>query len=73
MLLRSYDSTGFAPYLDELLAVDYLRGRGVKVLGDAHSVSGTAAGIAADGGLLVDTVEGVRKILSGEVSVRAMT
>ena len=47
-------------------AIDALRGRQVVVSG-AVDLQGTAAGIAPDGAMLIDTAEGIRRVTSGTV------
>jgi BirA family biotin operon repressor/biotin-[acetyl-CoA-carboxylase] ligase len=51
-------------------AVDYLRGRRVSVDAASHPISGTAVGVDGSGALLVDTGDGVRRVISGDVSVK---
>jgi BirA family biotin operon repressor/biotin-[acetyl-CoA-carboxylase] ligase len=52
------------------LALDALRNRPVCVLLGATDFTGIAAGIDADGGLLLDSDGQVRKFVSGEASLR---
>lgn len=42
----------------------------VLILGETHEIAGTCAGVDDDGALLLDTTEGRRRVLSGEVSLR---
>ncbi|WP_374244143.1 biotin--[acetyl-CoA-carboxylase] ligase [Zoogloea sp.] len=42
----------------------------VRILGEAHELAGTCAGVDDDGALLLATPDGVRRVLSGEVSLR---
>ena len=42
----------------------------VRILGEAQELAGTCAGVDDDGALLLDTPEGRRRVLSGEVSLR---
>ncbi len=58
--------------MDEWQGADDLVDQPVRVLQGADTVDGLARGIDADGALIVD-VDGVRRrILSGEVTVRAL-
>jgi BirA family biotin operon repressor/biotin-[acetyl-CoA-carboxylase] ligase len=42
----------------------------VRILGEAESLSGRCAGVDEDGALLLETETGLRRVLSGEVSLR---
>ena len=69
-LFADYPQQGFAAYRNEWRAADYLRGRAVRLDGEA-GVSGKAVGIDADGALLVETAKGERRrVVAGDVSVR---
>ena len=70
LALQRFAHDGLASFLDDWRAFDALAGRVVRVEGSA-SIEGTAAGIDADGHLLVDTPHGRVRVASGEVSVRA--
>lgn len=70
-LFAGYAQDGFAAYRSEWRAADYLRGRSVQLADAAGPSSGTAAGIDADGALLVETAAGERRVVAGDVSVRA--
>lgn len=69
-VLRKFAARGFAPFRDEWLGLDALRHRPVNVLLGAEKLSGTAAGIDEDGGLLLDIGGTLRKFVSGEASLR---
>lgn len=68
--LRQFEQEGLRPFVDEWGVADALRGHAVEVKGAGQGVRGIARGIDISGALLVDTHDGVEKILSGEVSVR---
>jgi BirA family biotin operon repressor/biotin-[acetyl-CoA-carboxylase] ligase len=71
-LFDDYARSGFAAYRSEWRAVDYLRGRDVRVDDAAGSVNGTAVGIDSDGALLLETAPGARRrVVAGDVSVRS--
>jgi BirA family biotin operon repressor/biotin-[acetyl-CoA-carboxylase] ligase len=73
-LFDDYGRSGFAAYRSEWRAVDYLRGRNVRLDDAAGSVNGTAVGIDADGALLIETAPGTRRrVVAGDVSVRSGT
>jgi BirA family biotin operon repressor/biotin-[acetyl-CoA-carboxylase] ligase len=70
-LFADYPGQGFAAYRGEWRAADYLRGRAVELDEAAGRLRGTAAGIDADGALLVETAAGERRrVVAGDVSVR---
>ena len=62
---RAWSIEGLSTVSDELAERDVLRGRPVRV-GD---VDGVGAGIDTGGALLVDTPEGRRSVVAGEVTV----
>jgi BirA family biotin operon repressor/biotin-[acetyl-CoA-carboxylase] ligase len=64
--LRSFDSAGFAAFVERFAARDILRGRRVAGTGAHGEVEGVAAGIAADGSLLIDAGTGPIAVASGE-------
>ena len=70
--LDAFDRDGLAPFLPRYAALDALAGRQVGVLSAGRdTVTGLAAGLAADGGLRVRTDTGEERIFhAGEVSVR---
>lgn len=45
----------------------------VRILGEAESLSGRCAGVDEDGALLLETETGMRRVLSGEVSLRVVS
>ncbi len=68
--LTAFEREGLRPFIDEWKAVDALRGRTVSVQSGETNVRGIARGIDIRGALLVETPQGLRKFVSGEVSVR---
>lgn len=68
--LEVFESAGLQPFLEEWKAADALRGRPVTVRAGTESMRGVARSIDASGALLLETREGIRKLVSGEVSVR---
>ena len=70
-LLAAYHETGLGPHLPELRAADVLLGRPVVAAEAGREIRGIAAGIDADGALLLDDEHGRRRrVLSGDVTVR---
>ena len=61
---------GFAPVMEEWKQYTITLGQEVNVIGIRETFSGVAADIDAEGALLVDTPEGRRRVLAGDVSIR---
>jgi BirA family biotin operon repressor/biotin-[acetyl-CoA-carboxylase] ligase len=71
VMLDEFARTGFAGLIEEWLARNAHAGQIVRVLGeDAAPIEGRCAGVDADGALLLETATGLRRIVSGEVSLR---
>ena len=68
--LERFDREGLAPFLGDYAARDVLAGREIVVATGEHAVAGRALGLAADGGLRVQTADGERVFHAGEASVR---
>jgi BirA family biotin operon repressor/biotin-[acetyl-CoA-carboxylase] ligase len=71
--LEDFPRGGFTPWLGAWNDCDALMGRGVRVDNAGEQVRGVAHGVDAHGALLVETPQGVKRFISGEVSVRAET
>lgn len=68
--LAEFAVSGFAGFHGEWCRADLLAGREVVLLDGARRWQGTAQGVAADGALEVDTDEGLRRFVAGDVSLR---
>ena len=68
--LEEFPLHGLAPHLDRWHACDVLREHEVRVESAGEIIGGVARGIDAHGALLVETPAGVRRFISGEVTVR---
>jgi BirA family transcriptional regulator, biotin operon repressor / biotin---[acetyl-CoA-carboxylase] ligase len=68
-----FERMGFSPFVEEWRHVDALQARTVVVHVSDEGIQGIARGIDADGALLVETAQGMRKFLSGDVTVRPVT
>ncbi|MGH8209115.1 MAG: biotin--[acetyl-CoA-carboxylase] ligase, partial [Steroidobacteraceae bacterium] len=69
--LLDFEREGLRPFIEDWRDADALRGRMVDVRGAAGEVScGLARGVDLHGALLVETPEGLKKFVSGDVSVR---
>lgn len=69
-VIEGFDAAGLQPFLDEWRRYDVLSGREVDLTLPNEYIAGTARGIDDGGALLVDTVHGCRRFVSGDVSVR---
>jgi BirA family transcriptional regulator, biotin operon repressor / biotin---[acetyl-CoA-carboxylase] ligase len=70
--LLVFEKEGFRSFAEEWRAVDALRGHQVDVLTSDGVTRGLARGIDLHGALVVETLNGVRRFVSGEVTVRAV-
>ena len=68
--LDEYPLHGLTPHLDNWHACDALREHEVRVENAGEIIGGVARGVDAHGALLVETPAGVRRFISGEVTVR---
>ncbi len=66
--LLAFESQGFAAFAQRFAQRDALQGRAVRLSDGGH---GTACGVAEDGSLQLLTDQGMRRITSAEVGVRA--
>lgn len=71
-VLRGFEQAGFAPFAGDWTARHAFGGKRV-VLSSEHGAgpAGIALGADAEGALLLDTGNGIQRIVSGEVSLRA--
>ena len=70
--LLLFEKEGLKPFAEEWRSADALRGRQI----DVHTMEGVARGLARGidlhGALVVETPNGVRRFISGDVTVRAV-
>jgi BirA family biotin operon repressor/biotin-[acetyl-CoA-carboxylase] ligase len=70
--LLAFEKEGLRPFAEEWRGADALRGRQI----DVHTLEGVARGLARGidlhGALVVETPQGVRRFISGDVTVRAV-
>ncbi len=71
-MLDRFEREGFTAFQDEWRGLDALAGRSVCVHLGAQVIEGTARGVDHDGALLLDGVGGLRRIFSGEASLRVI-
>jgi BirA family biotin operon repressor/biotin-[acetyl-CoA-carboxylase] ligase len=68
--LRQFEQEGLRAFIEEWREADALQGREISVQSTDEVVRGLARGVDLSGALLVETPNGLRKFLSGEVTVR---
>ena len=71
--LAGFPRQGLKPHLAHWNSCDALFDREVNVENAGETTRGIARGIDAHGALLIETPQGVRRFISGEVSVRVST
>jgi BirA family biotin operon repressor/biotin-[acetyl-CoA-carboxylase] ligase len=70
--LLAFEKDGLRPFVEEWRAADALQGRQIDVHTQEGVARGVARGIDLHGALMVETLQGVRRFISGEVTVRAV-
>jgi BirA family biotin operon repressor/biotin-[acetyl-CoA-carboxylase] ligase len=68
--LLEFERQGLKPFIEDWRAADALRGRAVNVSAADSLARGVARGIDLRGALMVETPQGLRRFISGDVSVR---
>jgi BirA family biotin operon repressor/biotin-[acetyl-CoA-carboxylase] ligase len=68
--LIEFERHGLKPFIEEWRAADALRGRPVNVTAAEGVARGLARGIDVHGALVVETPHGVKRFISGDVTVR---
>jgi len=68
--LRVFAREGLRPFIEDWRAVDALRGRAVNVSAADGVARGVARGIDLRGALMLETPQGLRRFISGDVTVR---
>jgi len=74
--LIEFEAGGLRPFIEEWQRADALRGRQVAILASSaldDATRGLARGIDLSGALMVETPDGLRKFVSGEVTVRPVS
>lgn len=68
--IRTFEDRGLEPFMDRWQRYDACRGRQVKLLGAGRDSTGVVLGIDSNGGLLLETQDGIRTFKGGEISLR---
>ncbi|WP_137718921.1 biotin--[acetyl-CoA-carboxylase] ligase [Methylobacillus flagellatus] len=72
-VLLSFEQHGFEPLREQWQRQHAYQHKAVRMLmPDSREVHGTVRGVAPDGVLLVETVEGIQRFSSGEISLRGI-
>lgn len=71
--LHEFEREGLKPFLEPWRNADALHGRQIDVRGGEDTTVGIARGVDINGALLVETPQGLRKFVSGDVSVRPVS
>lgn len=69
-VLTRFAALGFAAVRDAWIARHAFQGAQVRLQAEQHTFSGRCLGVDSDGALLLQTPEGVQRVLSGDVSLR---
>lgn len=70
---EAFESSGFSGFHAEWRAADLLAGEQVEVADGRQNLRGLALGVAADGALELQTDEGIRRVVAGDASLRAVS
>lgn len=71
--LDEFAHAGFAAFSADWQALDLVAGRAVALHSHQQTVTGVAAGVDEQGALLLRTAHGVKRFVSGDVSLRIAT
>jgi BirA family biotin operon repressor/biotin-[acetyl-CoA-carboxylase] ligase len=67
LTFKRFEEFGLQGFMGEWRANDWLLGREITVDMPDKQITGTAAGVAEDGALLVDTNNGQARVISGSI------
>ena len=68
--LEEFEVAGFGAFADDWQALDLVSGRTVALHSHEHTVTGVAAGVDEQGALLLRTPAGLKRFVSGDISLR---
>jgi BirA family biotin operon repressor/biotin-[acetyl-CoA-carboxylase] ligase len=68
--LEEFEAAGFAAFSADWQSLDLVSGRTVALHSHEHTVTGVAAGVDEQGALLLRTPAGVKRFVSGDISLR---
>ena len=70
LAMREFADAGFAAFSADWQALDLVAGRAVALHSHEQTVTGVAAGVDEQGALLLKTPQGVKRFVSGDLSLR---
>jgi BirA family biotin operon repressor/biotin-[acetyl-CoA-carboxylase] ligase len=68
--MQEFETAGFAAFTADWQALDLVSGRTVALHSHDHTVTGVAAGVDEQGALLLKTPQGLKRFVSGDISLR---
>lgn len=68
--LQRYQAESFAGLRDEWQSRHAFHGSDVRISGGSEDVEGVCSGVTDHGELLINTADGIRRVISGDVSLR---
>ncbi|HEX4300488.1 MAG TPA: bifunctional biotin--[acetyl-CoA-carboxylase] ligase/biotin operon repressor BirA [Gammaproteobacteria bacterium] len=68
--MQDFESQGFAAFAADWQALDLVAGKAVALHSHDHTVTGVAAGVDEQGALLLKTPQGLKRFVSGDLSLR---
>ena len=71
--LEEFEAEGFAAFRADWQALDLVAGHAVALHSHDQTVTGVAAGVDEQGALLLRTAQGIKRYVSGDVSLRMAT
>lgn len=72
VVLSEFETRGWAAYAEEWASYDILSGKAVNIVTAQNQFHGHALGVDTTGALIVDTTSGRMRLMSGDVSIRAV-
>ena len=68
--MQEFETAGFAAFAEDWQALDLVAGKAVALHSHDHTVTGVAAGVDEQGALLLKTPGGLKRFVSGDLSLR---
>lgn len=68
--LQTFSTRGFGAFVDDWRSMDLTAGKPVQLYHQHQVINGKAAGVDQDGALLMQTETGIRRFVSGDLSLR---
>jgi BirA family biotin operon repressor/biotin-[acetyl-CoA-carboxylase] ligase len=68
--MQEFSAQGFAAFAEDWQALDLVAGKAVALHSHDQTVTGVAAGVDEQGALLLKTPQGLKRFVSGDLSLR---